>query len=293
MTVLGTEACVHWVPESDWVSEKNNNSLNRRNCDVSQPFADTTAVVTGASSGIGRAISIAFARAGAKRIVIHYRRNQSGAQQTAELVKSYGCEPSLIAADIGVPEDANRLVQAAFDQLGVINSWVNNAGADVLTGDGKEWDFQTKLSRLLDVDVMGTVMLSRLVAKKMRDQASLSPPSMVFIGWDQSISGMEGDAGQMFGPVKAAVASFAASMAQEHASKIRINTVAPGWIRTSWGESTSEYWDRRAQEQSLMGRWGTPEDVAAAVAFVADPANTFIQGETINVSGGWNRRFEA
>ena len=259
---------------------------------MSQSFADTTAVVTGASSGIGQAIAVALARGGASRMLIHYRRNQSGAEQTADLIRQFGCEPTLFAADISEPHDAHRLVDHAWRELGPIQTWVNNAGADVLTGDAKDWDFETKLRRLLDVDVAGTVLLSRLVADRMREQGSQSPPSMVFIGWDQASGGMEGDAGQLFAPVKAAVAAFAASLAQEHTSNIRVNTVAPGWIRTSWGESTSEYWDRRAKEQSLIGRWGTPEDVARAVMFVADPANSFIQGEMINVGGGRNRRFD-
>lgn len=260
---------------------------------MSQPFADTTAVVTGASSGIGRAIAVALALGGAKRILIHYRRNDSGAQQTADMIRPMGCDPILFAADISDPDDANRLVDHAWRELGSVQTWVNNAGADVLTGDAKDWDFQTKLRRLLDVDVVGTMLLSKLVADRMLKQTSDAVPSMVFIGWDQASGGMEGDAGQLFAPVKAAVAAFAASLAQEHASIIRVNTIAPGWIRTSWGESSSEYWNRRAKEQSLMGRWGTPDDVARAVTFVASPDNTFIQGETINVGGGWNRRFDA
>ena len=112
---------------------------------------------------------------------------------------------------------------------------------------------------------------------------------MTFIGWDQAIEGMEGDAGQMFGPVKAAVMAFAASLAQELAPDVRINTIAPGWIQTSWGEKASEYWDARAKTQSLMNRWGKPDDVARAVLYVSNPANSFINAQTINVSGGWNR----
>ena len=101
---------------------------------------------------------------------------------------------------------------------------------------------------------------------------------------------MEGDAGQMFGPVKAAVMAFAASLAQTLAPKVRVNTVAPGWIQTKWGESASEYWDNRAKSQALMGRWGSPQDVAKAIMFASDPDNTFLTGQIVNVNGGWNRK---
>jgi 3-oxoacyl-[acyl-carrier protein] reductase len=143
---------------------------------------------------------------------------------------------------------------------------------------------------LIDVDVLGTIDLSRLVADRLIEQSSAPPPAMVFIGWDQASQGMEGDAGQMFGTVKAAITAFAASLAQTVAPHVRVNTVAPGWIKTSWGEASSDYWDHRAQSQSLMHRWGKPDDVAKAVLFAADPGNSFLNGQTIDLNGGWNRR---
>ena len=71
------------------------------------------------------------------------------------------------------------------------------------------------------------------------------------------------------------------------APQVRVNCVAPGWIRTSWGADASDYWDRRAQGESLLARWGTPEDVARAVRFLASPAAEFITGHTLPVSGGF------
>lgn len=254
-------------------------------------FAGTSAVVSGASSGIGRAIAVALAQAGVADLVIHYCRNRQGAEQTAAEVVAHGCQVTLLAADLSVPAEVTRLAESVGERLGTIDTWVNNAGADVLTGDAGKLGFEEKLNRLWQVDVLGTIQLSRLASERMLRQVNQQPASMTFIGWDQAAQGMEGEAGQMFAPIKAAVMAFAASLAQSLAPAIRVNTVAPGWIQTSWGESTSEYWDRRARQQSLMQRWGTAEDVARAVLFAADPANTFLTGQTIDVNGGWNRKF--
>lgn len=261
-------------------------------------FSGVCAVVTGASSGIGKATACALANSGASKLVIHYASNQRGAENTAEIAKELGCQEAFVVqADLQIPSQRDNLAQIAFSKLGRVDAWINNAGADVLTGETADWSFAEKLERLWRVDVQGTIELSRNVARRMLEQppsktlAENLPPSMTFVGWDQAPLGMEGDAGQMFGPIKAAVMAFANSMAQEHSPDIRVNTIAPGWIQTSWGESTSDYWDSRAKGQSLMRRWGTPDDVAKAILSVADPDNTFTCGQTIAVNGGWNRKF--
>ncbi len=190
-------------------------------------FAGTTAVVTGASSGIGRAVAIELARRGAERIVVHYRRNRSGAEQTKTALTDLGCVATTTAADLSSPDDVNRFVQSTWQTLGSVQTWINNAGADVLTGDAAALPFEDKLCRLLEVDVVGTIRLSRLVAERMCEQSSTMIPSMTFIGWDQASHGMDGEAGQVFGPVKAAVMAFANSLAQSVAPSVRVNTVAP------------------------------------------------------------------
>ncbi len=256
-------------------------------------FEETSAVVTGASSGIGQAIAVALAQAGVDRLGIQYCRNRAGADETVAMIQSAGATATVIQCDLGVATDRSRLVEEAFNQIGAIQTWINNAGADVLTGPAASLEFDAKLKRLIDVDVLGTIDVSRLVADRLIEQESAPPPSMVFIGWDQAPLGMEGDAGQMFGTAKAAVMAYANSLAQTVAPKVRVNTIAPGWIQTAWGTSTSDYWDKRAKSQSLMYRWGTAEDVAKAVLYAADPANTFLNGHTIDVNGGWNRRGQA
>jgi len=262
---------------------------------VSKSYHATKAVVTGSSSGIGKAIAISLAKAGVEQLVVHYRSNESGAVETADALRDAGCEPVLLEADLASPAGRQALVAGSFESLGEVQTWVNNAGADVLTGEAAAMDFEGKLRHLLDVDVTGTILLSRTVADRLMNQfermSSSLPASMVFIGWDQAPEGMEGDAGQMFGPVKAAVMAFAKSLAQTSGPRLRVNTIAPGWIRTSWGESTSDYWNDRAAGQSLMERWGNVDDIAKAVLYAADPANTFLTAQTLQLNGGFNRRF--
>ncbi|WDQ19105.1 SDR family NAD(P)-dependent oxidoreductase [Rhodopirellula sp. P2] len=261
-------------------------------------------VVTGASSGIGRAIAIRLAeseRAAQRhsRLLVHYCRNREGAESTAEAIRTRGQDAHIVAADLADSDDVHRLAQEAFEKLGSVQTWVNNAGLDVLTGEASDWSFDVKLQHLLAVDLQGTIALSRLVGARLQQQSIARAaddgvvPSMIFIGWDQAPLGMEGEAGMMFGPVKAAVMAFSASLAQTLAPHVRVNTVSPGWTQTAWGETTSGYWDDRAKHQSLMHRWGKPQDIAEAVAYLVAPENSFVTGQNINVNGGWNRRFVA
>ena len=224
-------------------------------------FSGISAVVTGSSSGIGRATAVALAKAGASKLVVHYCSNQRGAEDTAALAKQFGCNEVLVVeADLRDSSQRQNLARAAFKEFGKVDTWINNAGADVLTGEVANLPFAEKLERLWQVDVQATIDLSRDVAKRMSDQPQdhpeSPPPSMTFIGWDQAPQGMEGDAGQMFGPIKAAVMAFANSMSQEFSPRIRVNTVAPGWIQTSWGETTNQYWDDRAKGTSVNATLG-------------------------------------
>ena len=244
------------------------------------------AVVTGASSGIGRAIALELARGGAD-VVVHARTNQEGAEETAEQVRALGRKATTLLADIADGRQRDELVAMAWSWRDRVDIWVNNAGADVLTGDAAGWTFDEKLAHLWRVDVAGTIAVSRLIGERMK---AAGGGVILNIGWDQAEHGMEGDSGEMFAAVKGAVMAFTRSLAKSLAPQVRVNCLAPGWIRTSWGESASEYWQERAKSEALLQRWGGPEDVAQAARFLASPGAGYITGQIVAVNGGFAGR---
>jgi NAD(P)-dependent dehydrogenase (short-subunit alcohol dehydrogenase family) len=106
------------------------------------------------------------------------------------------------------------------------------------------------------------------------------------MGWDQADTGMDGDSGQLFGACKGAVMAFTKSLAITLAPQVRVNCLAPGWIRTAWGENASDAWQQRVMAETPLKRWGTPEDIAATARWLVGPAATFITGQVVNINGG-------
>lgn len=245
---------------------------------------DRVAVVTGSSSGIGAAIARELAAAGAA-VVVHGRANRAGAERTAAEIRAAGGVADVLLADLTDAAAADAFVEAAWS-LRPVDLWVNNAGADVLTGEAAGLPFEEKLAELWRTDVAATIRLSRQAGRRMQARGS---GTIVNIGWDQAEFGMAGDSGELFAAVKGAVMAFTKSLAHSLAPKVRVNCVAPGWIRTQWGEQASDYWQRRAVTESLCERWGTPEDVARAVRYLASPAADFITGHVLPVNGGFRR----
>jgi 3-oxoacyl-[acyl-carrier protein] reductase len=247
------------------------------------------AVVTGSSSGIGRAIALELARAGAD-VVAHGRSNRAGAEATKREIEGIGCNATALFADVSDPTSHASFVEQAWEWRGGVDVWINNAGADVLTGENANLSFDEKLAILWQVDVLATIRLSRLVGERMQQRGHSQEDAVILnLGWDQAEHGMAGDSGEMFAAIKGAVMSFSKSLAHSLAPTVRVNCLAPGWIKTSWGDDASEYWQERARRESLLDRWGTPEDVARVARFLASPAASFITGQVIPVNGGFRR----
>src|SRR5881398_1477311 len=273
-------------------------------------LAGKVVVITGGSSGIGRAIALACADAGAD-VALTYRANRRGADETAEDVRSHGRRAESLLADVTDARDLEALVGGVRGAFGRVDVWVNNAGADILTGErgegggnnggadtprgggggrggrGGRRDVQSwveKLDRLLAVDLRGTVLASWKAVELMRTQ----PPGGVILimSWDHVLTGMKGGYGEVFCAAKGGVYSFSRALAQSVAPHIRVNVLGPGWIETAYGSTLEATVKERITRSIPLGRWGVPEDIAHAAVYLASDAASYITGQMLLINGG-------
>jgi 3-oxoacyl-[acyl-carrier protein] reductase len=239
-------------------------------------------LVTGASSGIGRAIALRCARAGAD-IALTYRGNQAGAEATAGEIQSLGRRVEVIRTDISRREDIDALVRRLKTSFPRVDVWINNAGADILTGDGGKLDRLQKLDLVLAVDLRGTVLASWAAVELMRAQGG---GAIINMAWDHVMAGMKGENPGLYSAAKGGIASFSKSLARDVAPDIRVNILAPGFIETAFGEGADPKFRQKVIELTPLGRWGTGDDVAAAAVFLASDGAAFLTGQMISVNGG-------
>ena len=270
---------------------------------AARPAALRVALVTGATSGIGLAIAIELARAGF-RLVIHGGHDPQKLDAAATRLAKTGADVLPLLASFENEVELHRLAESAWGWCERIDVLVNNAGADLLTAK-THWSASQKLRHLFEVDVHGSLWLSMELGQRMRDFSrkhsndplhldgkpaeQVQPLDLAIcnLGWDQAAQGMAGESGILFAASKGSIMSMTRSLAQHFAPEVRVNCVAPGWIETAWGRSASEAWRKRAVEESLMQRWGQPEDIARAVGFLCSPAASFINGQVLAVNGGF------
>lgn len=238
-----------------------------------------TALVTGASRGIGRAIALRLASEGA-RVAINYAGNTAKAEEVKAEIEKNGGQAIMVQADVSDSAAVEAMVNSVVESFGQIDILVNNAG---ITRDGlmmrmKEEDFDA----VINTNLKGVFTCTKLVSKLMMKKRSGRIINMA------SVVGLMGNAGQTnYAAAKAGVIGFSKSAAKELAARgITVNVVAPGFIDTDMTAAMTD----KAKEMTLtgipLGRMGKPEDVASAVAFLASDNASYITGQIINVDGG-------
>lgn len=243
-------------------------------------FAGKTAMVTGSGRGIGRAIALGFAEAGAN--VVLCSRTGEQLDQVAGEIRAKGGKVLTVVTDLTVHGDLENLVSAAINEFGRIDVLVNNAARSFLRSllDLREdgWD------KCFDTNVRAVWLLSRLVARKMIEQKNGRIINITTVGADKAEAGMGA-----YGCSKAALKHLTRCMAREWAPLgINVNAVAPGFTRT---EFSRPIWSNPEVEALICkmipkGKIGEPEDVVGAVLFLASDAAQYITGDTIYVDGG-------
>jgi len=245
-------------------------------------FGDLTgrvALVTGSSRGIGRAIALRLARAGA-RVVVNYLNHAREAEEVAEAIRACGSEALVVQADVTVREEVARLVQEALNRFGRLDILVNNAGTirdvPLVRMRDEDWD------AILNLDLRSAFLCTR---------EALKP--MLKARWGRiinisSVVGLMGNIGQAnYAAAKAGLIGLTKSVAREVATRnITVNAVAPGYVHTELVDALPEKLKERILFYIPQERFGDPEDVAHAVAFLASEEARYITGQVLCVDGG-------
>jgi 3-oxoacyl-[acyl-carrier protein] reductase len=242
-------------------------------------FEDKVAVVTGSSRGIGRAIALRLAAGGA-RVVVNYRSDESAAQTIVREIEQSGGQAIAVQADVSQAAEAQALIDAAQKAFGRIDILVNNAGTTrdtlLMRMSDEDWNL------VLDTNLKGAFFCIRAASRPMMRQRYGRIVNVT------SVAGLSGNAGQAnYASAKAGLVGLTMTVAKELGSRgITCNAIAPGFVLTDLTSTLPEELIQQAIARTPLGRTGTPEDMAAAVAFLASDEAGFITGQTLAVDGG-------
>ena len=244
---------------------------------LSKLLEGQTAVVTGASRGIGKAIAISLAKEGAE-VIVNYSSSLENATKVVAEINSFGGKAYPLQADISNENSVNDFIKTVLDKNTKIDVLVNNAG---ITKDGLLMRMKTDdWQKVLDLNLSGVFYCTRAVSRQMLKQRKGRIINIT------SVVGLIGNPGQAnYSAAKAGVVGLTQTAAKEFASRgITVNAVAPGFIST---DMTKDLNSEGILSAIPLGRFGDPEDVAGAVRFLAaDPSAAYITGQTIQVDGG-------
>ena len=235
------------------------------------------ALITGSSRGIGRAIARRFAADGYD-VVVNYHTGAEAAEEVVAELENSGVSAVAVGADVSDPEAAARLVDRGVDAFGGLDHVVNNAGIDqhVYTEDLDPADFD----RIMDVNVNSAFNVTSAALEHLME--STDDPSVTNVS---SILAYTGAAVEChYASSKGALLSLTKSHARDFAPDVRVNAIAPGHIETDMTADRTPEEKREELEAIPVGRYGQPEDIADAAAYLRDA--TFVTGETLNVNGG-------
>lgn len=238
-----------------------------------------TAIITGASRGIGRATALHLGDLGAN-VVVNYSKDERGAQKVVDTIKERGGSALAILADVTCISDVNNMVEKTVERFSSIDILVNNAGItrDTLLLRMKEEDWNS----VIDTNLKGVFNCTKAVTRGMmraRQGCIINISSVI---------GMTGNAGQSnYAAAKAGIIGFSKSMAKELAPRgIRVNVIAPGFIQTDMTDVLGDDIKQEILSQIPLNRYGKPDDIAQLVAFLASDRSGYITGQVINVDGG-------
>ncbi len=242
-------------------------------------LSNKVALVTGSGRGIGKTIAMKLAGAGAD-IVINDIGEASAVESVADEIRALGRKSLAVVADISSSTDVERMIDETIDKLGRIDILVNNAGITrdrlLIRMTDEEWDM------VIAVNLKSVFLCTRAALKHMIKQRSGRIISMA------SIVGIVGNAGQAnYAAAKAGIIGFTKTIAKEAAPRgITVNAIAPGFIDTQMTQQLSDAQKDVLKQRIPLGTLGTPDDVAAAVAFLASDEAAYITGHVLNVDGG-------